>query len=116
MNDSGNSIAKGCSYFGKSRPGYYGRQHSETRRRQFYEAVLKEVKRIRQILPRCGTRKLQYMLREEDIIIGRDALFGVLREEKMLIRGKRKHSVTTDSRLTVVSYKNLLKDFMSTRA
>ena len=58
----------------------------------------------------CGTRKLLYLLRQEGVSIGRDRLFTLLREEKMLIKRKRKHVKTTDSDHGLNDYANMLKE------
>ena len=64
-------------------------------------------------MPRLGTRKLYYLLKEsfrrDGIIIGRDRLFDLLRQEGLLIIKKKKHTRTTDSRHWMRKYPNLIK-------
>jgi hypothetical protein len=52
-------------------------------------------------MPRLGTRKLYYLLKEDlekqGLSIGRDALFALLREEDLLVKRKRRYTKTTDS-------------------
>jgi len=50
------------------------------------------------------------MLKERGLIIGRDRLFRILREEKLLIKRKRRTILTTDSSKSKEVYKNLIKD------
>ena len=110
MNSKGHTIQSGCSFFGKSRPGYYDRHTCDKQRRAFKQVVIGKVKQIRENLPMCGTRKLLYLLRQEGVSIGRDRLFTLLREEKMLIKRKRKHVKTTDSDHGLNDYANMLKE------
>ena len=65
-------------------------------------------------MPRIGTRKLYYLLKEEfkhqGIKIGRDALFDYLRSESMLIKPKKNYIKTTNSKHWLRKYPNLIKD------
>lgn len=66
-------------------------------------------------MPRIGTRKLYYMVKEglqrAGISIGRDRLFDFLREEGLLIVKKKKYTRTTDSNHWMRKYPNLTKQF-----
>jgi putative transposase len=70
---------------------------------------------IRRQMPRLGTRKLYYLLKErllqDGISIGRDRMFDLLREEGLLIIKKKKYTKTTDSRHWMRKYPNLIKQF-----
>jgi transposase InsO family protein len=111
MKDKDYSIQASCNHFGKSRQGYYDRIKRDSTRLMLADTVIEHVKKIRKDLPECGTRKLQYLLQQEDIQIGRDALFNLLREKHMLIKKKQKYITTTDSNHTLASYDNLLKEY-----
>jgi len=69
---------------------------------------------IRRQMPRLGTRKLHYLLkdifRKEQIAMGRDHLFELLREEGLLIHRKKKYIRTTNSSHWMRKYPNLIKD------
>lgn len=69
---------------------------------------------IRYKLPRTGTRKLHFMLRENleyrKLKIGRDKLFELLRSEHLLIVRRRKYTITTNSRHWMKKYPNLTKN------
>ena len=116
MRSKNHTITTSCGFFEKSRQGYYDRIRFDSQRSVFNETVLGQVKEIRETLPKCGTRKLQYLLKEDGIKIGRDSLFTLLREEKLLIKRKRKFITTTDSEHSLISYDNLLKELEITEA
>ena len=68
---------------------------------------------IRRQMPRLGTRKLYYLLkdnfRKDGIRIGRDRLFDLLRQEGLLVTRRKKYIKTTDSRHWMHKYPNLIK-------
>ena len=63
--------------------------------------------------PRVGTRKLHCMLREplerQGISVGRDAMFDVLRNARLLVAPRRAYHKTTDSHHRFRRHPNLLK-------
>lgn len=63
-------------------------------------------------MPRLGTRKLYYLLKEEfrsrGLKLGRDGLFDHLRAEHLLIRPKRNYTKTTNSKHWLKKHPNLL--------
>lgn len=74
---------------------------------------------IRCDMPRIGTRKLYYLikdsLKQQGISIGRDRLFDLLRTEGMLITKKKKYTKTTHSRHWMHKYPNRMKDMKVSR-
>ena len=56
------------------------------------------VENIREAEPRVGVRKLHHRLNKEKRVIGRDALFYLLRQENKLIKRKKKYCKTTYSK------------------
>lgn len=62
-------------------------------------------------MPRIGTRKLNYMLQERGIKVSRDRLFDLLREKQMLVRRRKKCSITTNSKYWMKKYPNLVRGF-----
>lgn len=68
---------------------------------------------IRRQMPRIGTRKLYYLLKnqfkEEGIAVGRDKLFSILRDEQLLITRKKRYTKTTDSKHWMRRYPDLVK-------
>ncbi len=77
------------------------------------------VVRIRCRMPRIGTRKLYYLIKDElsllNIKIGRDVLFNFLRAEHLLVKPKRSYVKTTNSKHWMKKYPNLIKDIKLTK-
>jgi putative transposase len=78
------------------------------------QAILEEVKRIRQRMPRLGTRKIHYLLKDS-LPVGRDRLFRILAAESLLIRRKKRYIRTTDSRHWMHTYKDHSKELLLQR-
>ena len=101
-------------YFEISRQGFYQSIKREYARRAQLSKIKPLVIQIRMQMPRIGTRKLYYLLKEEfkhqGIKIGRDALFDYLRSESMLIKPKKNYIKTTNSKHWLRKYPNLVKD------
>lgn len=74
---------------------------------------------IRQNLPRIGGRKLHYLLQPElkrqEIKLGRDALFDLLRLNHLLISPKRQYRKTTHSKHWMRKHPNLYQNLILTR-
>ena len=73
--------------------------------------ILTHIDNIRSLMPRLGTRKLQYMLQEQGVKVSRDKLFDLLREHRMLVRRRKKYAITTNSRHWMKKYPNLIRGF-----
>lgn len=102
---------------GYSRQGFY--QHQKYEQQQAYESdlIIAEVLRYREHQKCLGTRKLfdemQLFLQEHQFKIGRDGLFGLLRESGLLVRRrKRKGSITTWSKHHYRKHPNIIKGFV----
>lgn len=78
------------------------------------DIVLKLVKHERKNQPRIGTRKrhktLETELKQNNIKLGRDSLFDVLRDNNMLVKRKKATFKTTNSYHRFHKYNNLIKD------
>ena len=65
------------------------------------------------VQPRVGTRKLHYLLKssmtERQIKMGRDALFHLLRQARLLVRPRRAYHKTTHSHHRFYKHPILLK-------
>jgi len=118
MNNKYN-IIKLCQLAGKSRQAYYKSVDKQSLSTGFEEEiVIDTIKNIRELMPKCGTRKLYHLLKrehKESIHIGRDALFDVLRNNRMLVRQRRKKVVTTHTYHWLNKFDNLIKELDVTR-
>ena len=97
--------------FGISRQSVYQQESRDTQRIKELVKVRTMVQTIRMEMPRLGTRKLYYLLKEsfeiEQIKIGRDTLFDFLRSENMLVRPKKNYTKTTNSKHWLKKHPNL---------
>ena len=100
--------------FGISKQAYYKRFESEKIKVKEREFVLKEVDKIRQLMPQTGTRKLYRKLLptliQNNIKMGRDALFELLRCNRLLIKKTKRFHITTDSNHFYYTSPNRIKD------
>lgn len=98
---------------GLSRQAYYQGQKRHAERACRAQAVVQLVRERRVRQPRLGTRKLHHLLREPmqqaGLGIGRDALFDVLRNARLLVPVRRAYHKTTDSHHRFRRHPNLLK-------
>ncbi|MFM7487588.1 MAG: IS3 family transposase [Cytophagales bacterium] len=111
------SIGMLCSLFGYSRQAYYQQIKVQAQEALQEDLLVQEVVRIRKTQKRIGTRKLLIMMNvfmhNHAISIGRDAFFGILRNQGLLVR-KRKRSKpqTTFSNHWLRKYENLIIGFV----
>jgi putative transposase len=98
---------------GLSRQAHYQGQQRHVQRERRAQAVVDLVRDQRLRQPRMGTRKLHHILREPlagaGLGLGRDALFDVLRNARMLVSPRRAYHKTTDSHHRFRRHPNLLK-------
>lgn len=113
------SIKKLCGLFGKTRHAYYDKQWREQQDIFSDEIILQTVQKMRRQLPRVGTRKLQELIAPElaahQIEVGRDYLFDLLAQHKLLIRQRKRKAYTTDSRHWMRKYANLTSQLVVDR-
>lgn len=99
---------------GISRQAHYKRLACRRRRSQQHSTVVQLVTEHRRQQPRIGTRKLHHLLQDPlqraGIKIGRDAMFDVLREARLLVLPRRAYHKTTNSHHYYRRHPNLLKD------
>ena len=107
------SVTAVCQQLGYSKQAYYKSSRLEKLKSVNRKIVKEKVMSVRCAMPRLGTRKLYYLLKEsfrqESISMGRDRLFDLLREEGLLIFKKKKYTKTTDSKHWMHKYPNLVK-------
>lgn len=103
-----------CRYWGISRQAYYRQCQCECRRTAHAGKVISLVTYARLRQPRLGTRKLHHLLAkplgEAGIRLGRDRLFDILRNARLLVKPRRAYHKTTDSHHHFHRHPNLLKD------
>lgn len=98
---------------GISRQAYYKRNRAFDGRTDESERVARHVRQIRMRQPRVGTRKLHYLLHQQpnpELKVGRDRLFSILTEHRLLVQPKRAYHKTTNSFHRFYRHPNLLKD------
>jgi transposase InsO family protein len=92
----------------------YKRKTALEKKVSFEKMILQRVIGMRFLQPHVGCRKLQKMLVDPNyglpVEIGRDKLFNLLEANNMLVKNRRSFQQTTDSKHSLPSYPNLLKD------
>jgi putative transposase len=113
------SLNRICSLFGVKRDAYYKYIKRFKKRETVKAQIISMVKVERKEQSRVGGRKLHEALKPtfvaQDIKIGRDCLFDILREHDMLIKPKKATCRTTYSYHRFYTYKNLVKNMTVTR-
>ena len=87
----------------------YSRMQTVKRRKSIAVKVIELVESIRFQMPKIGTRKLYFRL-EDELKLGRDILFRILKANHMLIQPKRWYHVTTNSHHRFRKHMNLVKN------
>ena len=109
------SMDKICGMFGLTRQAYYWTNNNTQQKEFNEEVVLMLVQEIRHKMPKIGGKKLYNMiypdLKRENIKMGRDKFFDLLRTNGLLNKRKRVKVKTTFSGHGFRKYKNLIKDF-----
>lgn len=100
-----------------SRQLYYRRVQAERHRRTTATLVVQLVRDIRLQMPRVGTLKLYYLLKDrlKPLGVGRDRLFAILRANNLLILPKKNYHVTTNSHHRFRKHKNIVQDITPDR-
>jgi len=106
-----------CRLFGYSKQSFYKRKVPQDTSVQ--DQILKRsILEIKRQLPRCGVRKVQYLLngraKNETQKIGRDYLFSFMRERGLLVSKRKKYHITTNSKHWMRKYPNIIKDLKVT--
>jgi transposase InsO family protein len=108
------SLANLCSWFGLTRQAYYQSKNGVEKDLIEQEILLDKIGDIRKDHKRLGGRKLFFKLEtfmdEHNIKMGRDAFFDLLRDNKLLIKQRKRHHVTTNSNHWMKKYPHLIKD------
>ena len=105
--------------FGFSRQAYYQHENRQFTSEEREQRVLELVAQVREDHPRMGGKKLYYLLKEplvsQGIKLGRDALFDILAANNLLIRRRKRKTITTFSRHQFRKYPNLIENLTPLR-
>jgi len=100
--------------FGVSKQAYYQRIKATQKQSNKNKVILELVLKFRKIHPRAGVRKLMEYLQVDlciqNIKLGRDELFTLLRNHGLLVKKTKRFHITTDSKHFFYKSPNLLKD------
>lgn len=114
------SIKNICDCFNLKRDAYYKYNRRVKQRELFEKQLLHIVQKRRKSLPREGVRKLMKSLNQDfekqQLKVGRDTLFKVLREHQMLTLRKKYSARTTNSYHRFYKYNNIIKDIEINRS
>jgi putative transposase len=108
------TIVSTCRLFGVNRQVYYRCKKTVQAKQERAYKVISLVQAVRALMPRIGTRKLYYLLEEElnELGVGRDRLFDILRANHLLIKPKRSYRKTTNSYHRFHKHKDLITDIV----
>jgi len=103
-----------CDCFNLKRDAYYKYNRRVKQRKSFEQKLLHIVQKRRKSLPREGVRKLMKSLNndfeKQQLKVGRDTLFKVLRNNNMLTLRKKYSARTTNSYHRFYKYNNIIKN------
>lgn len=105
-----------CELFGHSRQGYYQQKKRKLNQGIKSEIIIEKVMEKRKEMPRLGTRKLHMLLQRDNIAVGRDELFSILRSNNLLVKRIKHRVITTNSKHWLKKYPNLIKGIEVTKA
>lgn len=96
---------------GISRQTIYQKEGRDRQRKEELVPVIEQVKLLRRNLPKVGTRKLYHLLKDDlnrwGIKLGRDRLFDLLRQNRLLVKPTKQYRKTTNSKHWMRKYPNL---------
>jgi len=109
-----------CRLLGYSPQAYYQYQKLSGKQAQEEDLLIGQVLHHRIFQPRLGGRKLHEMMesfmKDHNIYVGRDLLFGLLRENDLLVsKRKRRKPRTTDSNHWLKRYPDLIRNIVLSR-
>ena len=100
-----------CGLFGYTRQAYYKHLRRNREGSLSDTLLLERVGYYRKLMPRLGGRKLWHLLQQDGFPVSRDRLFTLLSENNLLVKSRKKYSVTTCSRHWMRKYPNLIRGF-----
>ena len=113
------NIQEVCRLFGFSRQAFYKRQKRLIKDTKEHKELLIQIQSIRNTMPRIGSLKLYHMLQpfmeKNNIKLGRDRFFKLMKLHDMGIRKHRNVIRTTNSYHHFRKYNNLIKQLEITQ-
>ncbi len=107
---TGLTVTKFCQLVHISRQAYYKQCQVQFSKEHHERTIIQFVHDVRIKQPRIGTRKLKFLASMSGIQIGRDRLFELLRNHRLLVRARRAYHRTTDSHHRFFCHPNKVKD------
>jgi len=106
------SISFACKLFGYDRQVYYRSKKRVLKNQERAKLVVALVKTKRIRMSKLGGKKLYHVLKEElnNLGVGRDKFFDILRANQLLIKPKRRYHITTNSHHRFRKHKNLIEE------
>jgi len=106
--------------FGISKQAYYQRLKNNSVKENQHKIVLELIRKVRRRMPKTGVKKLYKHIKnkliENEIKMGRDALFDLVRSYGLLVKKTKRFHITTDSNHFFYKSPNLIKDLEITHA
>jgi putative transposase len=107
------AVRRFCSVFGKTRQGWYYANDASLKQDMTDSIVVRLIREHRQDHPRIGGRKLHFLmssdLEKHQVKVGRDGLFDIMERYDLLIRQRKRRTITTDSNHPYFKHKNLIQ-------
>ncbi len=103
-------MTKFCQIVNITRQVYYKQCLTDARKLQRDEILLNFVRETRIKQARIGTRKLKYLMKQAGMTVGRDYLFSLLKQHRLLVKTKRAYHRTKDSHHRFYCHPNRIKD------
>jgi len=98
----------------KTRNAFYNQKRALDKISQQEAIIIDLVNTVRRDRPRTGTRKvyeeIKPLIQEYGLKYGRDKTHNVLKKNDLIIKSKKKYTVTTDSKHFFRKFKNLIKN------
>lgn len=114
--DQTNRIEDVCYIFGLTRDAWYKQLYRKNHKTQKEKQIIKIVQNRRSVLPFEGLRKLHLSilpeLIQDNLKLGRDALWKILKANDLMVKRRRKYARTTNSNHVFYRYDNLINDML----
>ena len=106
------TVTQSCVFLNISRQAYYKQCRCALEKKQLNEKVIHFIRAKRMQYPRMGRRKLLYFMKQNKAlssVVGRDKLFLLIREARLLVPCRRAYHKTTQSNHHFWCHPNLNK-------